>query len=261
MALDYPYQEWAPDILWTYITVEIVTILVLFIISGLFWRKYFEKHSHEVQLLGILTSCMAISFLLGLIPQILSLTAPDLPIINGIPVFYQDRRLWWTNIAYVFISISNLCLFKFNQAIFRKPSQKTLRFYLILVIIFNIWSFYHGIFVVEPGVPSLTLPLSIMFLLLQFYVWGFLFFHAYRDYRRVEPSMYREGLKMIVFSALCMIFSFITYVINVLLKTQVITILNFAFYNFTVFLIYLGYILPPWYRQRLMKRYPPATEN
>jgi hypothetical protein len=261
MALDYPYQEWAPDMLLTYITVQIITTAFLIVISSLFWLKYHEKRSFELKLLGILTVCMAISFIIGLIPQVLALTAHDLPIINGIPVFYQDRRLWWTNLAYVFLSVSNICLFKFNQAIFQKPPKAVFWIYFVLIVIFNIWSFYHGIFVVEPGVPSLTLPLSILLLGLQFFVWGFLFFRSYLDYRKLSPSMYKVGLKMIALSALCMILSFITFAVNVLLKTQVITILNFAFYDFTAFLIYLGYILPQWYRQRLMKKYPDVAEK
>ncbi|MBN2154164.1 MAG: hypothetical protein JW839_22105 [Candidatus Lokiarchaeota archaeon] len=256
MALEYPYQEWPPEILMAYIAVQVITIAFLIMISSLFWLKFREKRSFELKMLGTLTVCMAISFVIGIVPQVLALTAHDLPIINGIPVFFEGRRLWWTNLAYVFLSVSNLCLFKFNQSIFQKPPRIVFWIYLALIVVFNIWSFYHGIFEVVPGVPSLTLPLSILFLGLQFYVWGFLFFKAFHGYRRLSPSMYKVGLQMIALSALCMILSFITYAVNVLLKTQVITILNFAFYIFTSFLIYLGDILPKWFRRLLAQKYP-----
>lgn len=261
MALDYPYQEWAPDVLLVYITVQIITTAVLGIISSLFWSKFREKRSLELKMLGVFTIFMAVSFIIGMVPQVLALVAHDLPIINGIPVFFEDRRLWWTNLAYVFLSASTLCLFKFEQSIFQKPSQKIYWIYLILIVIFNIWSIYHGIFVVVPGVPSLTLPLSILFLGLQFFVWGFLFFKAFHGCWRLGPSIYKVGFQLITMSALCMMLSFIMYAVNVLLKTQIITILNFAFYIFTSFLIYLGYILPPWFRQKLAKKYPDETES
>jgi hypothetical protein len=251
---NYPYEEWDPVDLFDQMIAEIIVVTMLAVISVMLWQKFYERRSSEVKSLSIGITAMCLTFLVALIPKFYALYDHENPWINGIPVFYHDQRLWWTNLSYIFIMITNLAIMHFIYLVFKKPSLPVRYMFLGLNIIFNIWSVYHGIFVVVPGVSSLTLPMSIIFIIISFYLWFTLFWFALDLYKRVEPSVFRQGIYIIALSAFCSIIAFIMYTFYSLLKLFFLGRLYFMFIIFTCFLLYLGYVLPPWFRKILEKR-------
>lgn len=251
---EYPYQEWDQTDLFNQMIAEIIVIVMLAIISAILWQKYVERRTSEVKALSIGITSMSIAFLVALIPKFYALFDHENPWINGIPIFYHDYRLWWTNFSYLFIMVTNLAIMHFIYLVFKKPNVNVRYFFLGLNIIFNVWSVYHGIFVVVPGVASLTLPMSIIFIVISFYLWFTLFWYAVDLYKRVDPSVFRQGILIIAISAFCSILAFIMYTFYSLLKLFFLGRLYFMFIIFTCFLLYLGYVLPPWFRKLIEKR-------
>lgn len=229
---------------------------VIFIVCIFLWKRFAEKRKSEIKLLAIAISAMDFAFGIATIPMIMVITGNFDDIINGPPIFFGTGHIWWTNLSYIFVSITSICMIRFIQLLFKKPSDQTIKIVLILNIGINIWSIYHGSFVVVPGTPSLTLPMSIIWLLITIYVWGILLIYSHHDYARLEPSIFRVGLAFISASAFCMIISYVLYAIYSVFKMQELGKIYYIFYIFTALLIYIGYILPNWLRKLLSKRYP-----
>jgi hypothetical protein len=256
---EYPYQEWTISDLSSQIVAEMIVIIMLAIISIMLWQKYFERRTNEVKSLAYGVSAMSLAFLVALIPKFFAIYAHENPWINGLPVFYQDYRLWWTNFSYLFIMISNLSIMHFTVLVFKKPSLPIRWLFVILNIVFNVWSVYHGIFVVVPGVSSLTLPMSIIFILISLFLWATLFINALNLYKRLDQSVFKQGVRYIAISAFCCILAFIMYTFYSLYKLFFLGRLYFMLIIFTCFLLYLGYVLPNWFRKIIEKKIGPSA--
>lgn len=259
MAQQYPYEEWDPILLRDQTTIQIVVTAVIFVICIFLWQRFTEKRKDEIKLLAISITAMDFAFLVATIPMIMVVVGNHDDIINGLPVFFGTGHVWWTNLSYIFVSITSMCMLRFIQLLFKKPSNRAINFMLFANIGINLWSLYHATFVVVPGIPSLTLPMSIIWLLLCVYTWGILFAYSYHDYKKIEPSIFRVGLGLISVSALCMIISYALYAVYSVFKMQQLGKIYYIFYIITALLIYIGYILPNWLRKILLKKYPNST--
>ena len=251
-----PYEEFDPQMLLIQIIIQLVSIIFMVVISFMTWRKYIQRKSIEIKLVAIFMTAFWIGLSVGTFPMILCLYAPNWAIIFGIPVG-NNLYLWWTNFSYILLSLGTIAVFKFIQKIFKKPSNFDFWLFVVATILFNVWSIYHGIFVYTPGTASLTLPMSGVYLLLNFWVWIMLFRYALYDSRRLDRSIFQNGLKIVAISGFFMILSYVAYILNVFIKG--IGIISWGFNIITMVLLYIGYLLPGWYRRFLIKRgYPDA---
>ena len=259
MAQQYPYEEWDPVLLRDQTTIQLLVVGVIFVVCLFFWKRFKEKQKDEIKLLAITISALDLAFIIATIHMLMAVNENHNDIINGIPIFWGTGHIWWTNLSYIFVSIASMCILRFIQLLFKKPPQKTYTFVLIANIGINLWSLYHGSVIVVPGIPSLTLPMSIIWLLITVYVWGMLFVYSYHDYTRLEPSIFKVGLGLISVSAFCMIISYALYAVYSVFKMQELGKIYYIFYIFTALLIYVGYILPQWLRRLLSKKYPETN--
>jgi hypothetical protein len=248
-----PYEEFDQTLLFYQMLIQLVSIGFMIVVSGMMWQKYLERKTKEILFVALYMTLFWIGLACGTIPIVLCLYARHFDLIFGIPLG-NGLHLWWTNFSYLVISIATIFMFRFIQLLFRRPSKYSYIFFIGLNIIFNIWSIYHGIFVYTPGSSSLTLPMSGIYLFLGFQLWVSLFWLSAKDLKKIEPSPYRAGLKLISISALFMILGYVFYMLNVFISG--IGILVWGFYLITAVLLYLGFLLPPWFRKRLEKRYP-----
>ena len=188
--------------------------------------------------------------LLGL-PILMVLEMNPIPqIVYGIPLG-NGLYIWWTNFSYIFISLGAISMLYFIKTVFEKPNKIITLIYIALIIVFNIWSIYHGIFVFEGGESSLTLPMAALYLGLNLFMWLLLFVYGWKTSRRSRKNVFRTGMVMISMSGLSMIVSFFLIVAGILFVP--IRIYAQIFNILTAFLIYLGYFLPSWFRNLLIR--------
>ncbi len=260
MAQAFHYQDWPIPALEIKILIQIIVVgLFLFILIQI-GKKYIEKRTRPLKLLAILIGCLAIAVLLGTVPIIIRLINPYEPWLNGIPIGIGSLALWWTNLSYVFIAIGTLALYRFIEDIFEKPSHKYFPFFALIVGIFIGWDVYRGIFIVVPGITSLSSDIGALFLGIQILVWGLLYYHSRQLYRRLDPSVYQVSVKIIAISALCTMASFGFYVVGNLVQNLILEFNRYVesvywcFIVLTVFLLYIGYVIPTWLKKRVENR-------
>ncbi len=264
MAYDYPYQEYPEFIMVILVCVTIGLIVELSLIFIFMMKKSQQKENKKpIRLLLVNFGLLDLAIILGLVPQFLRLTGNIDSLVFGIPLGL-NTRIYWTNISYVLILLSSLCILLFNKELFaqHKLFSTSRRYiigvYTIGVICFSIWSFYHGIFVFPSTISSLPTIPGIFFILLGIFPWFLLFLFSHNDIKRIpsEKSIFLQGFKLIKYSGLTMTASYMLYVLQgifdeVLIYTT-IDVVNFLFYLVAAFLLYIGFVMPDWYKNRLI---------
>lgn len=256
-----PYEEFDQTLLLYQAILQLVAFGVVMFLSAILWVRVKQRKTSEVKLLALAFTLLAISFLAATIPQLFCLFDRSNDLIFGIPLG-GGSHLWWTNFSMVLISISSISLFKFMQLVFQKPGNRAFWVYLAANVAFMVWNIYEGVFLYVPGAGSMSLPLSVLFLLIVFYLWASLFRYALQVTRRVEKSIYRTGMYLIAVSAILLIASYLSWVLNVLLPAfRFFAVAYWIFYIATAFLLYVGYILPNWFRRLVDREDRPRKQQ
>jgi hypothetical protein len=254
MAEDFPYQEQLisdPQYLLTITILQSAVAIIFLFISLMIFAKYRKTKVREILDLALTLLLMGLSFLSATIPMYLAQTDPTNALISGVPI-YNEISFWWTNISFLFVTVSISFLFRFMNSLFKNLKKKTSQLFDILIIMFNIWNFYQGTFNRATG--SLPTEMAILFLTIGFIPWLILSFQSFKLYKQVEPSVYQTGVFLIFLSSICTVISYIVYVIH---QLKLITSIDgklfeqtyFIFYIFTAILFYIGYILPDWFKK------------
>lgn len=256
IVMAVPYAEFNESLLLAQTIAELVLTIEFFIILIILIKRYRVRKKEELGYLIKVFLSMMIGIGLSTIPMILCMADVDIYLNYGIPLFVNGAALWWSNFTYLMMTIASIQILKFTMTLFKKPSDRVFKIYVVLVIAFNIWSIYFGIFEYEPGDRSLTIPMAALFILLEFYAWFQLFSASRRDAKRVEKSIYQLGLSLIYISAGLMLVGFILWTFSMItgLHQQMGAII-WTINCFTGFLLYIGYTLPPWFRKLFEKRY------
>jgi hypothetical protein len=245
-----PYAEYDPFLLLLQAIAQSILTVEFIILTILLWIRYKNRQKSEIKYLFKAIGYLAIGIAISTIPMILCLTKQDITWNYGLPLIYNDNHLWWSNFTYLFMTISCYNLIKFCQPLFKKPTNNSIKIYIVAIIIFNIWSIYHGIINYVPGEASLTIPMSILFILITFYAWGSLSIYARQDYKKSDPSIYQLGVKLIAISAFATFLGYFVWAVSMILGMHQQTGPFLWFLNcITGFLLYLGYALPPWFRK------------
>ena len=201
------YSEWSQNYMILVLFSEFFAVIIIFILSMILFKRFVEKKKPEVKYLMIVMHLMYISIIMGIIPQILAAIDSSSEFQYGIPLSNQNY-LWWDNIAYSIMSFTMIFLVKFMQILFKKPTKREEIVIWVLIILFNIFNIYYGIFHFVQGESSLSPITSLLFGVLALYCWGSLFFLSRLDFRKIDKSVYQFGLKLISISALCMLLCF-----------------------------------------------------
>ncbi|MHA1731478.1 MAG: hypothetical protein ACTSU5_06020 [Promethearchaeota archaeon] len=243
-----PYEEYDQTQLFWQAIAQLVACSVFLIIDAIIWKKYKDKRIKEVGYLASSFLLLGSAIIVGTIPQVFCLYDRSADLIFGVPLG-GGRHLWWTNLSMALISVSNVCVFRFIQLIFLKPKKGIFHAFLAANVVFSVWDIYEGIFLYEPGNASMSLPLSSLFLLITLYLWATLYRLAMKDARKLEDKLYRTGMRLVGLSGLFMIISYVLWIVNLLFKeARVFGVFYWVFYTSVALLMYVGYILPKWFR-------------
>jgi drug/metabolite transporter (DMT)-like permease len=260
----YPYQNQLlnePTYLLEVTILQCIVSVILLVAGILVFLKYRQNHKPEVRNLFLTFLFMGFSFVSATVPQIMAFVAPYNDWINGIPVLYASWHFWWTNISYLLITISVLFLLAFTSILF-EGTKIRIAFWIFvgLVVIFNIWNIYQGIYIhstdsTQDSLP--TVPWGVVFLVIGVIPWVILAVLSANLHKRIEPSVFRTGVRFIEVSAICTILSYVMFVLHSeIVDVNTKNALEFCywlFFIFTAFLLYVGYILPAWFKKRVEK--------
>ncbi len=265
MAEPYPYYNQIqnePVFIFSIMLLQSAVSIILLLVATLVFLKYRQNHKQEVKDLALTFFFMGLSFVSATIPIFLAHVAPYFDLINGIPIFYENWHFWWTNITYGLMTISVLFLLRFINVLFEEYHPKIFYWiFLVLVIIFNIWNVYQGIYVHSTDITASSLPIipwAILFLIIGVIPWVLLALFSRKLRKRIEPSVFRVGVKYIGLSAICTICSYLMFILRSEIPDpamqDVMEFAYFIFFIFTTVLLYIGYTLPPWFKNRVEKQ-------
>jgi hypothetical protein len=255
----YHYSNWDATVLFTQFVIQGIVAIITAILTMQLWRKQRIKQSKVLSALARAVGFMDAAIVAGTFPMIVSFYFGDVPILNGIPVGF-DHYLWWSNFSYCLIVLGNLFIFKFIQYIFEKPSQPVFYIFVIINLVFLAWNVYHGIFVVVPGVSSLSILMGGMFLAIELYLWLLMLVLLTKTYVRMTPSIDRKGFFVMMLAAITTIISNLLYAVGAITDLKIVMPFYWSFFALTGILIYLGYLLPPWFK-RFLEKFQGATKN
>ena len=255
----YHYSNWDTNILFTEFVIQGIVAIITLLLVIRFWQKQQIKQSVALSALTRAVGFMDAAIVAGTFPMIVSYYFGDVPILNGIPVG-GGYYLWWSNFSYCLIVMGNIFIFKFIQHIFEKPSKFVYYIFLITNLAFLAWNVYHGIFVVVPGVGSLSIAMGAMFLAIELYLWLLMLVLLTKTYLRMAPSIDRKGFFVMMLAAITTIISNALYAVGAILDLKIMTPFFWVFFGVTGILMYLGYLLPPWFK-RILERSSIASQN
>ena len=250
-----PYAEYPRLDLLIIIIVQIIFMIIVGVLIFSLLQRYLKKKVREVRTLMNFFILLEISCILAWIPKIMNYLGNDADYIYGLPLG-RGYYLWWTNFSYIFNTGSTILLISFTQQLFKVEKPKIVHFYALLVLGFNIWSVYHGIFVYVPGGSSLTMGLSVYMIILNLYSTSYLYRHAKRDISRLPRSIYRFGYKLIYISSGLFIFAYLYWALSIVLTLpKWASAISWALNTIILFLLGLGLLLPNWFRKYMKKHY------
>ncbi|OLS16018.1 MAG: hypothetical protein RBG13Loki_0346 [Promethearchaeota archaeon CR_4] len=267
MAEAFPYQNQilnTPAFIFSIMLLQGTVSVILLVLAVLVFMKYRENHKPQTKDLSLTFLFMGLSFTSATIPIILAHVTPYVDLIWGFPIFYANMHFWWTSISYALMTISVLFLLRFVRILFESP-RFLFWVFSVLVIIFNIWNVYQGLiaYSLDPTVNTLpTIPWGILFVIIGFLPWVFVVWFAGKLFKRLEPSVFRVGVKYIRFSAICTVCSYLLFIARPIISEILLTgiskmfseVFEFSYWIFFIFtglLLYVGYTLPAWFRIRV----------
>ncbi|HME56566.1 MAG TPA: hypothetical protein VKM55_30480 [Candidatus Lokiarchaeia archaeon] len=246
----YHYNNWDANVLFTEFMIQGIVAVITLILAIQLRRKQQIRKSNVLSALARAVGFMDAAIVAGTFPMIVSYYFGDVPILNGIPVG-AGYYFWWSNFSYCLIVMGNLFIFKFIQYIFEKPSKTVFYMFLIINLVFVGWNVYYGIFVVVPGVSSLSIPMGALFLGIELYLWLLMLVLLTKTYRHMTPSIDRLGFFVMILATITTIVSNVLYAIGDIFDLKIVMPFYWAFFALTGILIYLGYLLPPWFKKFL----------
>jgi hypothetical protein len=189
-------------------------------------------------------------------------------LIYGIPIG-GSYQVYWSDISYCLMVIASCCILLFDKELFGhrdlfKNHQRILfSIYYIGIVLFILWVLYIGIFEFSnPSDPnfleSLPTEPGILFIGLSIFPWIILFVYARKDLTtiRTEKTLYVMGFKLIESSGIIMTISYVAYLIEGIITDpniySVFDVIIIAFYIGAMMLLYMGFRLPDWFKNRLM---------
>ncbi|HMF31162.1 MAG TPA: hypothetical protein VKK79_07100 [Candidatus Lokiarchaeia archaeon] len=266
----YPYSFYPIPTLTAFLVVVICLVVVLCLIMVSLARKASEKQNKkQLVLLAINFLMLGLGLALVAVPTSLALlraaTGNTTNIIYGIPIG-GTNQIYWSNIAYALIVVSSICILLFDKELFGHRSLFG-RFQYIMftvyfagAVIFGIWSIYIGIVEFPTTLESLPTVPGILFILLNIFPWLVLYIYARKDLRSIqkEKSLYVLGFRLIKDSGIIMTVSYVLYLIEGLIVDpnvySVFDVIIIAFYIGAAILLYIGFRMPNWFKNRYMAR-------
>ncbi len=267
--IPFPYRDAPRNLLFVNSTFQCLLGIVVFFIGFLFLKKFLKRRTKALQWISLTYLFFGFSiFLAGLQALIAwwqyeNVTNPD-PLVYGIPLFVGSLRWPLNALAYPLSMLSLLFLLFFVKTVFNKPKREIVYVYTVASIIWIIHAIYNGLFVYIPkeqykvGASSVSDIGLITFLILGTYVHAILAYYSNKGRKKEQDPIVRTGLTLMMISGVTVIFGYAVFVVHGVLK------LNFEFIPWTigtiaVFLIYLGFSMPEWFRRLLYKRYKLET--
>ncbi len=243
-----PYSEYPrTDLLIIIITQFVFMVIVATLILALI-KKYWQNRADIVVSLLLFFVFLEISTITAWIPKYMNYAEIYNDIIFGVPLG-GGLRIWWTNFSYVFNSISTIFLILFTQQLFKFSSRKILIYQLLMVIAFNVWNIYHGIYVYVPGGSSLTAPMSFLLIVVMIVPSVYLFKYTRRDVARLSPSIFRFGFQLIYWGTSLSIIAYLYWILSIAFRfPEWASALSWILNSFVMILISLGFTLPKWLR-------------
>lgn len=254
MALyPYHYSNWSQEILRTQFIIQLAVLAFAIIIFTQLVVKNKARKSRVISAFTWANGFIILAIAAGTFPMVVSYFFHDVPILKGVPVG-GGYYFWWTNLAYCFVVLGNIAIFKFIQRIFEKPTQVTFYIYLGFNIGFLVWNIYHGTFVVVPGIGSLTTYMGAVFLVLELYLWFTMLTLLVKTYKGMSTSVDKYGFFFMILGAATTLASNFLFAVGNILDLKVVMPLYWLFFSLTALLIYLGYVRPPWFKTLLERQ-------
>jgi hypothetical protein len=256
-----PYSEYPRLDLLIIIISQFIFILI---VGGLIYslsKKFKQNHADVVKSLLIFFILLEISTISAWLPKFLNYFEIYIDLIYGVPIG-GGNRIWWTNFSYIFNTATTIWLMLFTQQLFKFENRKILIFQILLVIGFNIWSVYHGIFVYTPGSSSLTMQMSILLIVIMVLPTFYLFKFSRRDIKRLPPSVFRFGFQLIFLSTTLSIIAYLYWILSIILPfPEWASIISWILNSLVMILMSLGLTLPEWLRNYVKNRYNLKEEE
>ncbi|HME54071.1 MAG TPA: hypothetical protein VKM55_17725 [Candidatus Lokiarchaeia archaeon] len=249
----YHYSNWDANVLFAEFIIQLIVAIIMLILAIQLWRKNKIKQSKVILALTRAVGLIDAAIALGTFPMIVSYYFGNVPILNGIPVGF-GKYFWWSNVSYCLVVLGNIFIFKFIQYIFEKPSRTIFYVFTSANMAFLAWNVYQGIFIVVPGVASLTLAMGAVFLAIELYLWNLLLVLLVNTYKRMTPSVDRKGFFVMIIAALTTIISNLLFAVGAVFDLKTVEPFYWSFFALTGILIYLGYLLPPRFK-RFLERF------
>lgn len=239
-------------------TLEFIAFIFSFIIALLIFFKWKERKTIATLYLALalfsISAAVFVAFI-GLAGWFLTWTSSILPVNS--PVFYPISL----PLGYSFVLVYDAFLFLFTIHIFLDEDEKKVIPVIIpgIFVAVLIWlpSNYWG---VDPSIfdPPSTRSLSMgIFMLYNVIIYIILAFYAFREAKKSEQREYQVGFKAIAWGQITNILIFVFFLFDAIIVVlnpgspgfSIFIYLGWICALIAVFLFYIGFILPDWFRK------------
>lgn len=236
------------------ITAGVMSIIsggIMLLISGLIFKRYLERKQRSTLYLGL--SCA--SFGLGSFSAAIIYLLAETDLV--LAIFSQK-------LVYALVFGAVMLTFLFAQQIFFEKAKKIwIIVYLfvgilVVIILFAIDSVVIDTFKDGSGYPLLTIHMGFSIVVILYLVPTIIgiFVTALIVSRKMEEKIYKFGFRLIALSQLMILLTFIadtlaSVFIDMNLVYTIFLVLTWVFPLFAAILYYLGWVMPPWFKNKL----------
>lgn len=244
---------------------ELITFILSFYISSIILLKWREHKNIATLYLSLALFSITFAVLIvftGLASWFFTwiFAVPNISVIS--PAYYPITL----PLGYCLVIIYDIFLFLFTSQIFfmGKNEKKVIPFVIIgIILAILLWlpTNYWGVNIMLFDPPSTRTLVLALYLLYNVIIYIILASYAFKEAKKSEDKEHRIGFQAIAYGQISNIIVFIFFLLDAFLLLlnptspgySIFTYLAWACALFAVFLFYLGFILPTWFRDFIKK--------
>ncbi|MHA1385302.1 MAG: hypothetical protein ACTSR3_16240 [Candidatus Helarchaeota archaeon] len=242
---------------------ELIVFILLLSIACVILIKWKERKTIATLYLAIALFSISIAVLIaftGLFSWYVSWQSSIIPLATS-PPYYQISL----PLGYSFVFGYVVFLFLFTIQIFLdKDNKKVIPIIIIGIIVISLlWlpNNYWGLDTLLTDPPSTRTLVMGLFLLYNVLTYIVLSYYAFREAKLTEQKEYQVGFKSIAYGNIANILIFVFFLLDAVLLIfnpsslgySIFIYLAWSFAIVAIFMFYLGFILPSWFRKYITK--------